>query len=89
MDNAGCTPGDVREFESALCAANAYDPEGGPLTWQWSASAGTFSVSDNPTIYTANFTISDPLVVVQITVTVTDDHNQSVSRQTSIVVRQQ
>jgi hypothetical protein len=62
----------------------AYDPEEGTLTIQWSASEGTFSsATTTRTVWTPGPTTTS----ASITVTVTDSQGASATDTTKIVVR--
>lgn len=64
----------------------AYDPEDGTLTIQWSASEGTFSSATTArTIWTPAPTTTSG----RITVTVTDGQGASATATTTVVVRSQ
>ena len=61
-------PDSIGTSESTTLIANAYDPNGDPLTYQWSASSGTLAT---PTAATTHWT-ADSIGVFTITVTVSD-----------------
>ncbi len=56
--------------------ATASDPDGGPVTYAWSAPAGTFDATDAAAV---SWTAPDEPALVVITVTVTDDEGDTAS----------
>jgi outer membrane protein OmpA-like peptidoglycan-associated protein len=80
---AMCDPCTVEVGKTSTVSADAQDPDGDPLTYRWSAPAGTFSSPTNrQTPWTA------PMVVgpVVTTVTVDDGHGHQVSDSVTIQV---
>ena len=65
-----CDPSVVEPGQTAKCAAQATDPEGGPLTYRWTTTAGTISPTDAP-----NTTFTCPATEGPVTVTVTATDN--------------
>jgi peptidoglycan-associated lipoprotein len=65
-----CDPGVVEPGQTSRCTAQATDPEGGPLTYQWTTTGGTVSPTDAP-----NTTLTAPQAGDSVTVTVTTTDN--------------
>jgi outer membrane protein OmpA-like peptidoglycan-associated protein len=80
---AMCDPCTVEVGKTSTVTADAQDPDGDPLTYRWSAPAGTFS---SPTSRQTPWTA--PMVVgpVVTTVTVDDGHGHQVSDSVTIQV---
>jgi outer membrane protein OmpA-like peptidoglycan-associated protein len=80
---AMCDPCTVEIGKTSTVTADAQDPDGDPLTYRWSAPAGTFS---SPTSRQTPWTA--PMVVgpVVTTVTVDDGHGHQVSDSVTIQV---
>jgi peptidoglycan-associated lipoprotein len=80
-----CNPSALDPGQTSACQAQATDPEGGPLTYQWTAPSGTF----NPTS-AANTTFTGPAQPgpVQVTVTVTDNAKNTNQATATLVVRE-
>jgi outer membrane protein OmpA-like peptidoglycan-associated protein len=80
---AMCDPCTVEVGKTSTVSADAQDPDGDPLTYRWSAPAGTFS---SPTSRQTPWTA--PMVVgpVVTTVTVDDGHGHQVSDGVTIQV---
>jgi peptidoglycan-associated lipoprotein len=79
-----CDPSVLDLGQTAKCSAQGTDPEGGPLTYRWTASAGTVSPTDAP-----NTTFTAPQVEgpVTITVTVTDNSKNESQATASLLVQ--
>ena len=45
-----CDPSVLEPGQTAKCGAQATDPEGGPLTYRWTATAGNVSPNDAPNV---------------------------------------
>jgi outer membrane protein OmpA-like peptidoglycan-associated protein/opacity protein-like surface antigen len=61
--------------ETVRITATASDPEGGPVTYAWSTTAGAVAGTDAAT--TLDFTGATPPASATVTVRVTDDHGNS------------
>jgi peptidoglycan-associated lipoprotein len=83
--NIQCNPCVVEPGQSSSLTAQGTDPEGGPLTYLWSAPAGTFKPTDAPN---TTWTAPQQEGPVQVTVTVTDNaKNQAQATATLLVQR--
>jgi peptidoglycan-associated lipoprotein len=80
-----CNPSALDPSQTSQCQAQATDPEGGVLTYRWSAPSGTFSPTD-----AANTTFTAPANSgpVQVTVTVTDNAKNTNQATATLVVRE-
>jgi len=80
-----CNPSVLDPSQTSACQAQATDPEGGPLTYRWSAPAGSFSPTD-----AANTTFTGPAQPgpVQVTVTVTDNAKNQNQATATLIVRE-
>ena len=63
-------PDSIGAGEYTTLVVNAYDPNGDPLTYQWSASVGAFT---SPTAAVTNWSPPDSIALYVISVAVTDD----------------
>jgi opacity protein-like surface antigen len=79
VDRAQILPG-----ESANLTVTATDPEGGPLTYEWSASSG--HVAGNGAAAALDFTGVTPPSTATVTVRVTDDHGNSATSDCSVAL---
>jgi peptidoglycan-associated lipoprotein len=80
-----CDPSVLDPGATSACRAQATDPEGGPLTYQWSTPAGAFQPVDAPN---TTFTAPQQEGPVTVTVTVTDNaKNQAQASATLLVQR--
>lgn len=79
-----CDPSVVEPGQTAKCAAQATDPEGGPLTYQWKAAAGTLSPTDAPN---TTFTAPQTEGPVNVTVTATDNAKNAATASASLLVQ--
>jgi peptidoglycan-associated lipoprotein len=79
-----CDPSVVEPGQTSRCAAQATDPEGGPLTYRWTAPAGSFSPTD-----AANTTFTAPQTEGPVTVTVaaTDNAKNEASASATLLVQ--
>jgi peptidoglycan-associated lipoprotein len=79
-----CDPSLVEPGQTSRCAAQATDPEGGPLTYRWTAPAGSFSPTD-----AANTTFTAPQTEgpVTVTVTATDNAKNDASASATLLVQ--
>ena len=79
-----CNPNVLDPGQTSQCTAQATDPEGGPLTYAWKATAGTL----NPQNAAAStFTAPNQEGNVTVTVTATDNAGNSNTASTTLVVR--
>ena len=80
---AMCDPCTVEVGKTSTVSADAQDPDGDPLTYRWSAPAGTFSSpTSRQTPWTAPMTVGP----VATTVTVDDGHGHTASDSVTIQV---
>ena len=80
-----CDPSLVEPGQTSRCSAQATDPEGGPLTYRWTTSAGSVSPNDAPN---TTFTAPQQEGPVTVTVTATDNaKNESTATATLLVQR--
>lgn len=63
-------PDSVGTGESTVLFVSAYDPNGDPMTYQWTAASGTLS---SPTAAVTNYTPPSGIGLYEISVTVTDN----------------
>ena len=70
--------------ETATITATASDPEGGPLTYDWSATGGR--VTGTGPSATLDFTGATPPANAAISVRVTDDHGQSATSDCTVAL---
>jgi peptidoglycan-associated lipoprotein len=85
--NAVCTPGVVEPGQTSNCTATATDPDGDPVTYQWTAPQGTFSAANaQNTVWTAPGQVGN----VPITVTARDNRGGTATSTVTVqVVRRQ
>ena len=69
-------PTSVRPGGTVQLTATAEDPDGGEVTYAWSAASGSFDATDQAT---ATWTAPSESGPVDITVTVTDDEGETAS----------
>jgi peptidoglycan-associated lipoprotein len=79
-----CDPNVLDPNATSACRAQATDPEGGPLTYRWSAPAGSFNPTDAPN---TTFTAPGQEGPVQVTVTVTDNAKNEAQATASLLVQ--
>jgi len=79
-----CDPSVVEPGQTAKCAAQATDPEGGPLTYRWTATAGNVSPNDAPN---TTFTAPQAEGPVTVTVTVTDNSKNEATATAGLLVQ--
>jgi outer membrane protein OmpA-like peptidoglycan-associated protein/opacity protein-like surface antigen len=70
--------------ETATITATAADPEGGPLTYDWSATGGR--VTGTGPSATVDFTGATPPANAAVTVKVTDDHGQTATSDCTVAL---
>jgi outer membrane protein OmpA-like peptidoglycan-associated protein/opacity protein-like surface antigen len=70
--------------ETATITATATDPEGGPLTYDWSSTGGR--VTGTGPSATVDFTGATPPSNAAVTVKVTDDHGQSATSDCTVAL---
>ncbi len=68
---------------AVLLTATASDPDGGELTYAWSAPSGSFDATDQATV---TWTAPSGAGPVEIAVTVTDDEGQTASASVTVTV---
>ncbi len=73
---AAAAPDSVAPGGQARLTANASDADGGPLTYAWSAPAGTFDATDAASV---TWTAPSAPAIVDIVVTVTDNEGDTAS----------
>jgi len=79
-----CDPGVVDPNGVSNCVAQGTDPEGGPLTYRWTAPAGAFKPTDAPN---TSFTAPGQEGPVNVTVTVTDNAKNESQATASLLVQ--
>jgi peptidoglycan-associated lipoprotein len=80
-----CDPSLVEPGQTSRCTGQATDPEGGPLTYRWTASGGSVSPTDAPN---TTFTAPQTEGPVTVTVTATDNaKNEATATATLLVQR--
>jgi peptidoglycan-associated lipoprotein len=79
-----CDPSVLEPGQTAKCAAQATDPEGGPLTYRWTATAGSVSPNDAPN---TTFTAPQAEGPVTVTVTVTDNAKNETTATAGLLVQ--
>jgi peptidoglycan-associated lipoprotein len=79
-----CDPSVVEPGQTSRCAAQATDPEGGPLTYRWTASAGSVSPTDSPN---TTFTAPQAEGPVNVTVTATDNAKNDATATAALLVQ--
>ena len=70
--------------ETATITATAADPEGGPLTYDWTATGGR--VTGTGPSATVDFTGATPPANAAVTVKVTDDHGQTATSDCTVAL---
>jgi peptidoglycan-associated lipoprotein len=80
---AQCNPCTVEVGQSSTVTATAQDPDGDPLTYQWTAPQGTLA---NPTQVQSLWTAPQQEGTVPVTVTVNDGRGGTASATTNITV---
>ena len=79
-----CDPGVLEPGQTSRCSAQGTDPEGGPLTYRFTTSAGSVSPNDAP-----NTTLTAPQNEgpVTVTVTATDNAKNEATASATVLVR--
>ncbi|HET9939611.1 MAG TPA: outer membrane beta-barrel protein [Candidatus Eisenbacteria bacterium] len=77
--------GQILPGETATITATAADPEGGPLTYDWTATGGARVTGTGPSA-TLDFSGATPPATAAISVKVTDDHGQSASSDCTVAL---
>ena len=79
-----CDPGVLEPGQTSRCSAQGTDPEGGPLTYRFTTSAGSVSPNDAP-----NTTLTAPQNEgpVTVTVTATDNAKNEATATATVLVR--
>jgi outer membrane protein OmpA-like peptidoglycan-associated protein len=80
---ANCDPCRVEVGRTAIVSADAQDPDGDPLTYQWTAEAGTL---DSPLDRQSRWQSPEQLGRVEFTVTVDDGRGGNAEAKTAIDV---
>jgi outer membrane protein OmpA-like peptidoglycan-associated protein len=79
-----CDPSLLEPGQTSRCTAQATDPEGGPLTYRWTTTAGNLSPTDAPN---TTFTAPQTEGPVTVTVTVTDNSKNEASGSATLLVQ--
>ena len=79
-----CDPSVIEPGQTSRCAAQATDPEGGPLTYRWTAAAGGVSPNDAPN---TTFTAPQNEGPVNVSVTATDNAKNEASASATLLVQ--
>jgi len=79
-----CDPSLVEPGQTSRCSAQATDPEGGPLTYRWTAAAGSVSPADAPN---TTFTAPQTEGPVNVSVTATDNGKNEASATATLLVQ--
>jgi outer membrane beta-barrel protein len=72
--------------ESVTVRATASDPDGDPLTYEWSTTAGRVTGTGSTALF--DFTGSTPPATATITARVSDDHGNTASSSTAVNLRE-
>jgi outer membrane protein OmpA-like peptidoglycan-associated protein len=80
--NATCDPCVIEPGGTSRLTATATDPEGGPVTYRWTAPTGTLSPSD-----AANTTFTAPSQEGNVAATVTASDNQGLEGTSSVTLQ--
>ena len=79
-----CDPTLLEPGQTSRCSAQATDPEGGPLTYRWTAGAGSVSPADSPN---TTFTAPQNEGPATVTVTATDNAKNDATASATLLVR--
>ncbi len=79
-----CDPSVVEPGQTSRCAAQATDPEGGPLTYRWTAAPGSVSPNDAPN---TTFTAPQNEGPVNVSVVATDNAKNEASASATLLVQ--
>jgi len=79
-----CDPALLEPGQTSRCTAQGTDPEGGPLTYRWTAGAGSVSPADSPN---TTFTAPQTEGPVTVTVTATDNAKNDATASATLLVR--
>jgi peptidoglycan-associated lipoprotein len=79
-----CDPSLVEPGQTSRCTAQATDPEGGPLTYRWTAAAGSVSPADAPN---TTFTAPQTEGPVNVSVTATDNAKNDATASATLLVQ--
>jgi peptidoglycan-associated lipoprotein len=79
-----CDPSLVEPGQTSRCSAQGTDPEGGPLTYRWTAAGGGVSPADAPN---TTFTAPQTEGPVNVSVTATDNAKNDASASATLLVQ--
>jgi peptidoglycan-associated lipoprotein len=79
-----CDPSLVEPGQTSRCSAQATDPEGGPLTYRWTAAGGSVSPADAPN---TTFTAPQTEGPVNVSVAATDNAKNEAAASATLLVQ--